>query len=677
MPLQLPRVPIPAKLLLVSSLLALIPWIGLQYVRELERLLRSAQDQGLVATARAVATTLNDRPNLLLSGEVYSLPGERGPDLRVPNLVQPIVLDGRTDDWKQPGVVENEVGAWTGAGTPPFSFRYRVGRHGGGVYAVFEVEDAAVVLRDPARPEAASDHLEIAVVTPHDELLRFALDAAADGPLQGWVLRGETQRLADNRIEGVWRTTAGGYVVELRLPPLARRPAALVRRRRRRRRGDAHPRGSARDLGERLARGSRDRARALARDRRADPRSRPRSLADLGGGRGPPGARTGGSPAAAAGHGGAGAALGVGPAGRLGTAAHTPAALRAARGLRGRRARHLPPRLARGRRRARGPRDAPHAAHTRRPRGGRLGRGARVGRGPRAGRGAGRGDDERDPRRPQPRLREAVRGHPVGEPARRDGAVRVRDPAVPAHPAAARRRRAGGRRAGPCHGDGAGHERGGRGRRPRAQLRRDPRPAAAVHLVPRAGGTSAVARDPDARGRRALLARQPAPRRAAGAGTRLHRARGRGPAQARHDPLAHERGDAAWSRCCRPASGSRSTSAAWCSGCVEGYRLANPGRAIELRAPLEPLLTLGAPDLVAQLLDKLVDNALGFARPGTPIRVSLARHGRMAALSLSNSGPLLPAEMEGRLFESMVSIRPAGSGTSASRTSASASTSSG
>ena len=69
---------------------------------------------------------------------------------------------------------------------------------------------------------------------------------------------------------------------------------------------------------------------------------------------------------------------------------------------------------------------------------------------------------------------------------------------------------------------------------------------------------------------------------------------------------------------------------------------------------------LGAPDLLAQLLDKLVDNALGFARAGTPVLVSLARHGRLAALSVANSGPRLPAEMEGRLFESMVSVRPPG-----------------
>ena len=63
---------------------------------------------------------------------------------------------------------------------------------------------------------------------------------------------------------------------------------------------------------------------------------------------------------------------------------------------------------------------------------------------------------------------------------------------------------------------------------------------------------------------------------------------------------------------------------------------------------------------MAQLLDKLVDNALDFARPGTPVRVSLARDGRAATLSVENQGPPLPERMRTRLFESMVSIRPSG-----------------
>jgi signal transduction histidine kinase len=101
--------------------------------------------------------------------------------------------------------------------------------------------------------------------------------------------------------------------------------------------------------------------------------------------------------------------------------------------------------------------------------------------------------------------------------------------------------------------------------------------------------------------------------------------------------------------------------AAVATGCVEGYRLANPGREIRLSVAGEPLPVNGAPDLVAQLIDKLVDNALDFARPGTPVRVTLAREGRAAKLSVENQGPPLPERMRTRLFESMVSIRPSGS----------------
>jgi signal transduction histidine kinase len=93
-------------------------------------------------------------------------------------------------------------------------------------------------------------------------------------------------------------------------------------------------------------------------------------------------------------------------------------------------------------------------------------------------------------------------------------------------------------------------------------------------------------------------------------------------------------------------------------GCIEGYRLAHPGRWLEFRAPPTQLKLHGAPDLVAQLLDKLVANALEFGKPGTPVTIELREAGNRALLSVRNEGPPLPHEMQGRLFESMVSARP-------------------
>jgi signal transduction histidine kinase len=97
-------------------------------------------------------------------------------------------------------------------------------------------------------------------------------------------------------------------------------------------------------------------------------------------------------------------------------------------------------------------------------------------------------------------------------------------------------------------------------------------------------------------------------------------------------------------------------------GCLEGYRAAYPGRAFEGRFPEGAVPMQGVPDAIAQLLDKLVENALDFAAPGTPLRLSLVAGGGRACLALENDGPPIPEAVRGRLFDSMVTSREEGQG---------------
>ena len=96
------------------------------------------------------------------------------------------------------------------------------------------------------------------------------------------------------------------------------------------------------------------------------------------------------------------------------------------------------------------------------------------------------------------------------------------------------------------------------------------------------------------------------------------------------------------------------------SGCVAGYTAAFPQARFQLRLPERRIEVDGAPDLVAQLLDKLVDNARDFTTPGEPIEIALEADGGIARLRVANSGPPLPEAMADRLFESMVSVRSPG-----------------
>src|SRR6187549_2733518 len=99
--------------------------------------------------------------------------------------------------------------------------------------------------------------------------------------------------------------------------------------------------------------------------------------------------------------------------------------------------------------------------------------------------------------------------------------------------------------------------------------------------------------------------------------------------------------------------------AAVVSSCCAAYRDVYPEREIAYRADATAAAAriVGSGELVAQLLDKLVDNAVSFSPPGSRIEVVLAPAEHELVLSVANRGPRLPAKMRGRLFDSLVSIR--------------------
>ena len=97
------------------------------------------------------------------------------------------------------------------------------------------------------------------------------------------------------------------------------------------------------------------------------------------------------------------------------------------------------------------------------------------------------------------------------------------------------------------------------------------------------------------------------------------------------------------------------------SGCVGGYSGAYPQHRFALTVPGAPVWLVGAPDLIAQLLDKIVDNATDFSPAGEVIEVAVSESADGSAqLSVANAGPLLPATMQGQLFDSMISVRGGG-----------------
>lgn len=97
--------------------------------------------------------------------------------------------------------------------------------------------------------------------------------------------------------------------------------------------------------------------------------------------------------------------------------------------------------------------------------------------------------------------------------------------------------------------------------------------------------------------------------------------------------------------------------AAVVAACVSAYSDIYPQRRFESKLPRDSVFVDGSAELIEQMLDKLIDNAVEFAADGTTIEVTLAAGSENVCLSIANRGPLLPDTMRHQLFDSLVSVR--------------------
>jgi signal transduction histidine kinase len=95
------------------------------------------------------------------------------------------------------------------------------------------------------------------------------------------------------------------------------------------------------------------------------------------------------------------------------------------------------------------------------------------------------------------------------------------------------------------------------------------------------------------------------------------------------------------------------------ASCQAAYGDVYPARRFAASLPPEAVVLEGSAELVEQMLDKLIDNAVGFAVPATAVEIDLVADEDEARLSVTNKGPLLPERMRHQLFDSLVSVREA------------------
>jgi dedicated sortase system histidine kinase len=207
------------QLLIVALTTLILPWAGCQYARELENALRVSQENALESTADTIALALSAQPARVFHGPEDSRPyAEEQGDLYVFALRSAPLLDGYREDW---GLAADPKRLPTPDG---YGARLQLGSTDRYLFLYLEVDEPHFVA-EPANPDVDKDRFDRVDVTleqPDGSLESYFFATGAPGPIeaQKTVIQGDgAARVANEpRIQAYWVETAGGYHLEARVP---------------------------------------------------------------------------------------------------------------------------------------------------------------------------------------------------------------------------------------------------------------------------------------------------------------------------------------------------------------------------------------------------------------------------------------------------------------------------
>jgi len=201
------------QLLLVSLLALMLPWAGCEFIRETESALRSGQQQMLAGTARALANSMagyaEEYPDRMVSG----LPTEQ---LFLQSLATEPRIDGYFDDWLlQPASLKSVRGT-------EGPIQVAIGSYGGMIYIYVDVRDKSVIYAtaDTAILDDGplfADRVTLMSSSPPYLEEQFVFAAEAPGPIVSYK-QDQYGFAPEPAIAAHWQDVPGGYRVEARIP---------------------------------------------------------------------------------------------------------------------------------------------------------------------------------------------------------------------------------------------------------------------------------------------------------------------------------------------------------------------------------------------------------------------------------------------------------------------------
>lgn len=219
-----------SKLLLVSLVLLLLPWFGIRYIQAIEKLLQQEQAQSIAIIARASSTLLEQYPEIFGQRELLINENSSLLKSQVAAITTPIQIDGYNDEWLAYSSLMEKFNANNQLkpsrqliDPQDISARYILVEQEGRLTILLDVVDDSIAFRDSGRFQRhGGDAVVLALVDQQQRSHRYILSASAPGKMNAFEYIGSYVDPVivkpQPQIKAEWQLSPYGYRLELTLP---------------------------------------------------------------------------------------------------------------------------------------------------------------------------------------------------------------------------------------------------------------------------------------------------------------------------------------------------------------------------------------------------------------------------------------------------------------------------
>jgi len=216
------------KLLLVGLIFLAIPFMGYRFVKDMRALIQHGLESALLLEAKAIARVLNERSELFDPKTGIPLSQENQWHLYAQPTFNKIYIDGDIKDWENLihnakfYDAENLLSENAPESEKDISFWYSLAYDESYIYVLFQVRDDKLVLENPARSLGDGDSLRVYLRDKHPKILRILLVAYEPGIMNAYAMQEDWTTPVglghESNFLAYLKLGTDGYNIELRMP---------------------------------------------------------------------------------------------------------------------------------------------------------------------------------------------------------------------------------------------------------------------------------------------------------------------------------------------------------------------------------------------------------------------------------------------------------------------------